>query len=262
MKKYIKIISLIFIFAITVCAESFAGQTEKWNSVEGLKRLESSHYKNDFYQLANYYQPQINPVYCAVATGTMLLNAIHGDDEIPSQKESQIQRPESLGGGVIEFHSYSQLSFLNDKTDKIKRSEIITYEDPKEIKGDKEIYDAGISLSDFAKMLATSYDLKVIVKYARKNDAKEINNFRSDLKKYLFDDKKFIAANFDGKIFGNKTGGHISPLAAYDEESDSILVLDVALHKNTWYWVGVEDFYKAMNSKDGDFYRGYLVVSK
>ena len=269
MKNFIKIISVIFpvifpvifIFAIAVSGESQAASTEKWNSEEGLKRLKQSQFNNDFYQLANYYQPQINPLYCSVATGVMLLNAIEGE-KIASQKENEVQKPEALGGGVVEFHSYSQLGFLNEKTDVIKKREIIQMKSVKEIKDGKEIYDAGVSLADLSKILSKVYGLKVKVNYADKNDEKSVNKFRDDLKKYLTENKKFIVVNFDGKMIGNKTRGHISPAVAYDEVSDSVLVLDAALHKNSWYWVGVKELYNAMNSKDDENFRGYLVVGK
>lgn len=260
MKKLIKIISIFYILAIPVLANAF--ESEKWNSVEGLKRLKTSKFNNDFYQLVNYYQPQINPLYCSVATGVMLLNALNSNDEIPSQKENEIKKPQAIGGGVSEFHSYSQLSFLNEKTDKIKKREIIQLKQPKEIKDGKEIYDAGLSLTDYANILTKAYDLKVELNYIDKNDEKLVKKFRDDLKKYLVEDKKFVVVNFDGQIINNKTKGHVSPVVAYDEESDSILVLDPALHKNTWYWVDLQSLYKAMNSKDGDSYRGYLIVSK
>ncbi|WP_455220479.1 hypothetical protein, partial [Kaarinaea lacus] len=34
-----------------------------WNSEEGKKRLFRSKFNNDFFQLANHYQPQANPLY-------------------------------------------------------------------------------------------------------------------------------------------------------------------------------------------------------
>ena len=86
--------------------------------------------------------------------------------------------------------------------------------------------------------------------------------FREIAKKILNDKNNFLVANFDGKIFGNKTGGHISPIVAYDEKSDSLLVLDVALHKNPWYWVDLQEMMTAMNSKDGENFRGYLIAKK
>jgi len=34
------------------------------------------------------------------------------------------------------------------------------------------------------------------------------------------------------------------------------------LHKNPWYWVSVTDMVKAMNTLDGEKFRGYLIVSR
>jgi hypothetical protein len=258
--KISKTISAIFIFAIVLSSQVFAAANEKWNSAEGLKRLERSQFKNDFYQLVNFYQPQINPLYCGVATSVILLNATHSNDKIPSQKENHVEKPQAIGGGIAEFHSYSQLSFLNEKTDKIKKREIIQLKAVSDVKDGKESYDAGMSLTDFTKILTQVYDFKTTVKRVEKNDKKTRQNFREDLKKYLADQKSFLVVNFDGKIVGNGARGHFSPLAAFDEESDSVLVLDVALHKTTWYWVSVDKLSEAMNTKDEDTYRGYVVV--
>ncbi len=261
-QKYFQIFSTIFILAIALCSQSFAAANEKWNSDEGLKRLSHSQSKNDFYQLINFYQPQINPLYCSVATGVILLNATSDREKIPSQKENQIERPQNAGGGISEFHSYSQLSFLNDKTDKIKKREIVQLKAVASAKNGKEFYDAGLSLDDFSDILKQVYKLRVEKNHVEKNDEKTRQKFREDLKKYLADSKNFIVINFDGKIVGNGTGGHFSPLAAYDESSDSVLVLDVALHKTGWYWVDLDKLLEALNTKDADTYRGYLVVRK
>ena len=53
----------------------FAFSIEIWNSENGISRLNSSQYKNDFYQLANFYQAQNNPIHCSSATALMLKNA-------------------------------------------------------------------------------------------------------------------------------------------------------------------------------------------
>jgi len=244
-----------------IISPSVANILVKWNGEQGLPRFERSKYKNDFYQLVNFYQPQINPLYCSVATSVIVLNALH-NGEIVSQKALEIAKPTSDGMRVAEFRSYSQLTFLNAKTDKIKKREIIEFKQPKEVKNGKKVFDAGLSLADLKDILSKVYKLKVSLVYAEKDNAKSVNNFRSDLKKYLNDNRNFVIVNFDGKALGAKVGGHISPLAAYDEESDSVLVLDVALHKETWYFVPLAKLYEAMNSKDGENYRGYLVVSK
>lgn len=253
---FTKILTSIFLSSLFI-STSFA-QTTAWNSPEGLKKLEKSQFKNDFYQLVNFYQPQENPLFCGIASATIILNAFdHGN--IASQKEGEIKRPKS--DKVVPYPLYKQQSFFNKKTEKIKKRAIIEFREKNERHG-KKFYDPGVSLDDYSKLLKKGHGLKIFVTHAKKYDQKSIARFREILKQVLSDDEKFIIANFNGKMMGRSTKGHISPLVAYETESDSVLILDVALHKNKWYWVPLEQLYQAMNSKDGDDYRGYLVAKR
>jgi hypothetical protein len=63
-------------------------------------------------------------------------------------------------------------------------------------------------------------------------------------------------------VLENKTRGHMSLVSAYQQDSDEVLVLDVALHKNQWQWVSLSNIVSAMNTKDGKQYRGYMIVEK
>jgi hypothetical protein len=222
-----KLLIAFFLFS------NFANASEVWNSVDGLDRLARSQFKNDFHQLVNFYQPQINPLYCSAASSVIILNA--------------------LNSGNL----FKQEEFFNEKTDKIKLKSIIDFKE-KDAAGN---YDAGLSIADLNKILSKVYKLKTKLTYVDKSDEKSIKKFRQNIKEILAENKKFIITNFDGKVLNHKTGGHLSPIAAYDEASDSLLVLDVALHKNQWFWVDVTEFYKSMNTKDGENYRGFLVVS-
>lgn len=228
---------------------SFAVDT--WNSASGIKKFETSQYKNDFYQLVNFYQPQSNPIYCAVAVATTLLNVFNYPD-ISSNINHQITKP---NGEFIAFPLFSQDSFFNDKTNKIKHQDIIEFKKPAK----NNEYDPGISLGDFAKILEKSYLLKTKVYYQKNADA---NKFREIVKEVTADNNSFLVINFDGLILKNKTRGHMSLISAYQQDSDEVLVLDVALYKNQWQWVAVSDIVSAMNTLDDKTYRGYLVVQK
>ncbi len=247
-----------FVFFLLISNVVFAAgensQAQKWNSPEGLKRLERSQFKNDFYQLVNFYQPQENPLFCSIATGTMIRNALDYGD-ISSQKEGEVVKSD---GTIAEYHLYTQKGFFNQATEKVKKRAIV---ENKETLPDRKTYDAGLSLGDFAKMLSI-HGLGAWPSFAQKNDVKFGEEFREVLKRILAEREEFVVVNFDGKVLGKETRGHISPLAAYDEETDSVLVLDVALHKNPWYWIEVSELLKAMNTKDGNTYRGYLMVSR
>jgi len=258
-----RIIFQISILILFFATNSFGNElVVKWNNKEGLARLNDSQYKNDFYQIADHFQPQINPLYCAIASAVIVLNTLYERQEIVSQKDLEIVKPKAFGGGNIPFNNYSQLTFLNNATDKVKDRQIITLKNiTKENENDTKNFDAGLGLKQLAKILKI-YQLKVKTDYVESVNQKSLESFRKLLKDILTEDKKFLLANFDGKIIGLNTRGHISPIVAFDENSDSVLVLDVAGHKNGWYFVSVADLLKAMNTKDGNNYRGYLIVWK
>ncbi len=224
---------ILFCFAFILTSQAIAA--ENFNSKEGITRLERAELKEDFYQLINFYQAQINPFYCSIATSVTILNAIN------------YQENKAL--------PFSQQTFLSEKTDKIKSQKIIRREE----KNEEGNYDEGLSLLDLSKILQ-SYKLDTKLTYVEKNDETSIAKFRSEIRNALQNKNIFLVANFDGKTLGRKTNGHFSPVVAYDEKSDSVLVMDVALYKNQWFWASVPDLTGAMNTKDGENYRGYLLV--
>ena len=96
---------LILIFAanINCFANNLSNNKNitQFNSDEGINLLETSKFKGDFYNLVNFYQPQINPLYCTAASAITILNALNYNN-IPSQKNKEIFKPLSLGGGVFK----------------------------------------------------------------------------------------------------------------------------------------------------------------
>ncbi|MDH5371095.1 MAG: phytochelatin synthase family protein [Gammaproteobacteria bacterium] len=230
-----------------------------WNSKQGQQRLLHSKYNNDYFQLAHHFQPQINPLYCGVASSVIVLNALRmKENSVPSQSLIEVDKPQALGGGRLTYPSYSQLTFLNDKTDVVKSRVLI---EMKNVKSRKEELDPGLTLSQLKKILEI-YDSTVEIFYADKEGDSAVDKFRDKLKTVLKEDKKFLLVNFYGKTIGTQAEGHISPVAAYESKTDSVLLLDVAGYLNPWYWVPVEHLYLAMHTMDGEMHRGYLVISE
>jgi hypothetical protein len=121
-------------------------------------------------------------------------------------------------------------------------------------------YSPGLSLEELGEILEV-YGAQVTVRHAEEDVTVGAATFRDAVKAVLNDEGSFLVVNFVGSKIGTTTSGHISPLGAYDEQTDSILVLDVAGHKNPWYWVPLTHLYQAMHTLAGDVYRGWLVVS-
>ena len=74
--------------------------------------------------------------------------------------------------------------------------------------------------------------------------------------------EEFIAVSFSRKTLSQTGDGHFSPLAALDEETNSVLVFDTARFKYPPYWVSLELLFKAMLSPDDKtgIGRGYVVL--
>jgi hypothetical protein len=66
-------------------------------------------------------------------------------------------------------------------------------------------------------------------------------------------------------VIGQEKFGHISPLAAYDADSDRFLILDVSRYKYPPVWVETSALFAAMNTidKDNDSKsRGFVIVGR
>ncbi|MBV8664091.1 MAG: phytochelatin synthase family protein, partial [Hyphomicrobiales bacterium] len=87
--------------------------------------------------------------------------------------------------------------------------------------------------------------------------------FRADARAALGAGDRFVLVNYLRSALGQQAGGHISPLAAYDEKTDRFLILDVARYKYPSVWVTASDLFAAMNRIDpvSGTTRGYALVS-
>lgn len=228
-----------------------------WDTEEGQTRLARAAYKADFFQLASNFQPQANPLYCGIASSVIVLNAMRlHKNAVPSQAAIEVEVPEGLGGGRLTYPAYSQLTLLGERTESVKPRAMIELRNAGE--GGAKI-DPGLTLAQLKGVLE-AYDTRVALHYAHQEPEEGAVSFREVLKLALADSIQFVIVNFKGRTLGAPTDGHISPVAAYDEASDSVLLLDVAGYLNPWYWVPVNHLYGAMHTLDGDHYRGYLVV--
>lgn len=242
-----------------VSAYSKKNAVVNWNSEDGIKRLNNSKYKDDFYRLAHHVKYQEHPATCGIATAVSVLGAIYEQKGIKMPLVASY--PISINGETVglEYKTWNEDVFFNDSTDKIvdRRSVMMKY--PRDVKNGK--FMGGIDMSELAKMLKI-HNVSSKITEVKEVTSDGIEKFRNIVKSVVMSKEKFVIANYNRGYQSMEMGGHYSPIAAYDQESDSILILDVAGHKNPWIWVSVEDFYKSMNSKNyaGTNYRGYMIV--
>ena len=60
----------------------------------------------------------------------------------------------------------------------------------------------------------------------------------------------FILVNYQREVLGQRRVGHISPIGAYDAETDRVLILDTASYNYPPTWVPLTQLYSAMAAID------------
>jgi hypothetical protein len=117
----------------------------------------------------------------------------------------------------------------------------------------------GLTLEQLAGVMR-AHGLRVEVVHA---DHSTPEFFRNVARDTLAEPLVFLVVNYDRPTLGQEGPGHISPVGAYDPETDRLLILDVAAYKYPFTWVPVAKLWNAMNTIDSDSgqARGYLLVS-
>ncbi len=230
----------------------------KWDSKDSQARLSRSAHKRDFFPLSNHFVSQENKLFCGLASAAIILNALRLGQRknLPRDKNSikKHERAWLTPGFDPFFGKYTANNILTAQTK--KRLEVLGK--PIKING-KLKKDYGLQLRQLARALR-SHQLHVTLRIVD-NPAKS-KIFKKEIIKNLAEPGDFILANYDRKILGQTGPGHISPLGAYDQQSDSFLIMDVNPNKAPWVWVKSKDLINAMNSFDTIENRGYLSVSE
>lgn len=126
------------------------------------------------------------------------------------------------------------------------------------IRGPLQVTFAGMSLDQLADLLR-AHRLEARLFYASDTD---VNAFRSIARENLRTTGDFVLVNYQRAELGQDEIGHISPIAAYDPETDRLLILDVAAFKYPPVWVSTDALWNAMNTLDSSSgrTRGFIVV--
>jgi len=202
-------------------------------SEQGEALLFGAEARSDFAPLSAQFVTQINPAFCGPATIAMVLNAL----ELP--------RPPSdatLGLGLFDQDNVFSAAAEAAKP----RAEVLR---------------GGMTLDDLGAFLG-SYGLDVAVTHAGDSS---LDTFRDTAVAGLNDRDRFVLVNYLRSAIGQEKGGHISPLAAYDADTDRFLVLDVSRYKYPPIWVEAEALFGAMETPDADNggrSRGFVVVGR
>ncbi len=186
-----------------------------------------------YFPLAENFLTQKNQAFCGIASIVMVLNSM----KLPAPPVPEYD----------PYTTFTQDNVFNASTETVVARDVIMKQ--------------GMTLDQVGGVLATQ-PLLVEVHHAADSS---VDEFRDLAKKHLATPDRFVIINYLRKAIGQEMGGHISPLAAFDAETDRFLILDVARYKYPPVWVKAEELFASMNTQDSDNEnktRGYILISK
>ena len=238
-------------------AQSLPAVLVEWESGESIERLSSSSYKTDFFPLSNHFISQDNSIFCGPVSSAIVLNALRlgKKDGLPKDRQSIAEDEMAwLWEGADPFYGkYTPNNVLNEET----KTRLEVLGKPILIEGEA-MSDFGLQLSQLAQVLR-SHGLKVKTRVV--DDDADADAIRREIAANLASGDDYVLVNYARRALGQEGGGHISPLGAYDEHSDSFLIMDVNPNRAPWVWVSSDDLIAAMRTFDTVENRGYLLVS-
>ena len=201
-------------------------------SPDGEALLIGADAREAYFTLVSNYVTQKTQSFCGVASMVMVFNAL----QLPAPEVPE----------YTPYRTFTQDNIFNDRTEAILPQATILKQ--------------GITLDQMGGLLAVQ-PVDVTVRHASDSS---LDAFRSEAAGYLAQPGHYVLINYFRNALGQQKGGHFSPLAAYDKETDRFLILDVARYKYPPVWVKADELFAAMNTKDSDNddkSRGYVLIS-
>lgn len=185
-----------------------------------------------YFKLASYMESERIVTFCGPATIADVMNSLDVERPVPEQ--------------LYPFALFTQDTIFTAKNQALKPYPRVEHD--------------GLVLTQLAQFFV---NLGVSAE-ARHADEFDVDGLRKIIRTVLADPEKRLVVNYSRKPLGQIGDGHISPVAAYDEDTDRVLVLDVARYKYPPVWMTLSDLYGAMDTVDtgSNQVRGIVVVSQ
>jgi hypothetical protein len=229
----LSLIVALGVAASGACAESLPlpASLVDLNSEQGEKYFLESGAHEAYFPIASNFVTQKTQAYCGVASIVMVLNAVRAP--APSSSE------------YAPYRTFTQDNVLDDSTDAVLPRDLLARQ--------------GMTLDQLGALLAL-HPVAAEVHHAADGG---LDSFRAAARDALGARDKFVIVNYFRKTLGQQAGGHISPLAAYDDKTDMFLIMDVARYKYPPVWVKASDLFDSMNTADAsneNKTRGYVLI--
>lgn len=224
---------LLCIFLATAWgAEASPSAVIYWDSPAGKTLRARIPGDADYWALSPNFAVQNTQSYCAVASAVTVLNSM------------KISKP--VDPTYAPYSYFTQSNFFSPAVAKIIDAQTV------------------LAIGMTREQMAETLTLQGVNATSIAGDSLSDDSLRSLLRKALGDDGQFVLANYLRASLNQVGGGHWSVLAAYDAQTDSVLILDVAKYKYTPVWVGISTLRGAIATTDGtsNKARGLVLVSE
>ena len=208
-----------------------AGEITYLNTVQGKERLLASKWNENYFQVSPYLETQENQGFCGIASIAASLNSLQ-----------QINKP--FAADYWPYRFFTQSGLFTPQSSKVKAKHLVSA--------------SGLTLEQMQSFLK-ALGIKASVYFG--NDLTE-DALRNLLKSALANGNHRLIVDFARESLKQEGHGHFSPVVAYDNTSDSVLVLDVAKFKYPPFWVSVSDLLASIQTLDSDSNksRGLLII--
>lgn len=199
---------------------------------EGESLFMQAEERSDYFPLASYLETEQILTFCGPATIAAVLNSLGTERPSPVR--------------LFPWTLWTQDTVFTPENQNVKPYAVVEHE--------------GLLLDE---LTAFFRNLGVTADYQHADEF-DVDGLRGIVREVLADPDQRLVANYSRVPINQKGGGHISPVAAYDAESDRVLILDVARYKYPPVWITVSDLHAAMSAVDPDSnsVRGLVVVTK
>jgi hypothetical protein len=255
--RNLKYSQILFISVLgLVCPAVMAEPTHElitFDSPRGIEIFGQARYKLPFFGMVNYFEAQKNVVNCGPTSLSVVLNALRFKNPNYKKPLDATTYPKELTqylpeGVVPVFERYTQDNvFLPD------------HRSAAEMFGSQN-REYGFELGHLAD-LARGHKLHVDMLVAPDNKD-EWKSLKGRMIEALQKPGVYIIVNFKRSAIGQNGGGHFSPVGAYDEVTDSFLIVDVNFNKAFWTWVPADTLLTGMATKDTSQNRGLLILKE
>jgi hypothetical protein len=224
---------LIVIVLATLAAAPVAAQDALLylTSEAGEDRLLNADLNRDYFSLATYLETEEVLTFCGPASVAAVANSLN------------IDRPSPVR--LYPWELFTQDLLFNAENQALKPYGMVEHE--------------GLTLAELDKFIE-NIGLAADYHFA---DETTVDELRNSIQATLSDRDARMIVNYSRKALPQTGGGHISPIGAYDADTDSVLILDVAKYKYPPVWISVQKLHDGMMMIDtgSNRSRGFIEVS-